>query len=80
MLADKLIAVAWRSPRLLRYETAAIRSLSDTAIDDWERLQAEYDISGDWQSTKDLAWNAKRLKKVLKALDEKNPIKNCPEI
>ena len=85
LVVDKIIAVAWRTRRIFIYETAAIRSISDTAIEDWEREQAEDPlryVSGDgpWQSTADLVVNAKRLKLDLKALAEENPIDFRPEL
>lgn len=85
LMVEKLIVLTWRSRRVLKYETAAIRSISDTAIDDWEHQQKEDPLrfmssDGPWRSTKALASNAKRLKGDLKALAAEDPINSRPEI
>ncbi|MDA1129033.1 MAG: hypothetical protein O2913_10080 [Chloroflexi bacterium] len=79
LLVDKLIGLTWRSRRLLRFETAAIRSMSDTAINDWE-IEQERDIGrlilgkGPWQTKENLDSTEKRLKEDEKAFSQENPI------
>ncbi len=86
LLVDQLVMLTWRWRRILRYETAAIRQHSDTAVQDWERQQREISlfstaiIPETWQSSNDLAARAELLKEVLKALETQDPLAALPNI
>ena len=84
LLVDKLIGATWRMRRVLRFETAAIRNVSDNAVGDWEHKQANdlRVLSGKsrWRTKEELDSTAKRLKKDRKALSEEKPIEVRVEI
>ena len=85
LLVDELIMLTWRRRRVLRYENAAIRASSDTAIEDWEReeeYRLNYNLAGDgsWEATQDLANIAEELNEDLLALDQPDPLAVRPNI
>ena len=69
LLVDKLIELSWRWRRVLRYETAAIREISDASTEDWAQQEGDVSIlslaSGPWRDTEDIEGTVRMLKAEL---------------
>ena len=87
LLVDQLTILTWRWRRVLKYEAAAIRQKSDTAIENWDRQQYKNRLDYPalygrwrWESQTDLFAGAASLKLDLEALDTEDPIAIRPDI
>jgi len=71
LIVDEMTALVWRKRRIIKHETALIRSRTDTAIDDWSMCN---------RSDEDLANDGDSLKIDLRAMARSNPISARPEV
>ena len=74
LLVDQLVTLSWRWRRVIKYETAAIRSKSHKAI---ERRLSHQDLFNNPQNLTD---EAELLEALLKTLEEEFPPLHQPEV